>query len=186
MLEIRKKLNNLYDTEKFKHNEKAFLEFDYKIMTEDASKSYERACYYYFLELPLDYPDRKQIKKFILGYESLFYLPILGKLLYAGKDGPAFEGIDYALDPDSREYYDTQIYEVDTIYDILSVYTYNELINDKIDVIDILISQHPIFSSTVNKLPPDVFSRRRELLTEIIKVEIVNYKKFELQDLSNK
>jgi hypothetical protein len=185
MFKERKLLKKMYTSEKFKHYEKAFLEYDYQIITENASKLYESACYYYFLELPLDYTDRKQIKKYILGSENIFYLPILRRLLYTGKDGPAFECIDYALDPDSRDYYDTQIYEVDTIYEILSVHTYNELINDKIDVIDILLSQHPIFRSTVNKLPPHVFSRRRELISEIIKAEIVNYKKFDIRDPPN-
>jgi hypothetical protein len=121
-----------------------FLEYDSKQLSDAASTSYKEACYFYFLKLPLDYPDRKQIKKYILGSENIFYLPFLRSFLYSGKEGYVFESIDYALDPDPREYYcDIEIYKIETIYEILSGYTYNELINDKVDVVDILRSKHP-------------------------------------------
>jgi hypothetical protein len=145
MDELREKLKELYKNEYFKLYEKAFLEYDYNLLEKESNKSYEQACYNYFLVLPLDHSQRKLIKGSILGPESLFHLPTLRTLLFLGEEGHFFKDVYYTLFPD----YPGVAYD-EVVYVSLIEYTTDELIHGDFDLIDILRAGYSEFPEIDN------------------------------------
>jgi hypothetical protein len=176
MSKLREILKEYYKKENIKRYKIAFLEYDYNLLKEESCKSYEQACYNYFLELPLDYP-RKQIKESITGSKSLFHFPALENLLFVGEEGNLFKDIYCILFPDSEDVaYD------EVVYVSFSNYSSYELVHGNLDIIDIIRSGYSkfpeldTFNPCLDKIPSDIFKRREELLLETIKAKLVYFK----------
>jgi hypothetical protein len=166
---IGKNRQKLFKTPNFKEYEKILSTYHLSQLKREIFSLYKKICWLYFAELPKDYPFRKELRRRILGkrvaFDSLIITPML---LYEDEDDPSISG----------NLQDIVMFDGDLqiIIDVLKKYTLTQIFRE-IDLLEIIKEKSPSIKKKLERIPKDVLDQRKEILEEVLKAKIRDFRK---------
>lgn len=159
---VKKNQEKLFKIPNFKEYEKILSEHHLRHLKAKRFPLYKYIHWLYFAELPKDYPQRKAIKKRILGRKRVFdYRIIQPMLLYEDEDRSVSINLETIVDYRG---------EMQNIIDVLRWYPLNRI------NLEIIAEKNPNVKKILESIPKEVIDQRREILEEVLKAKIRDYR----------